>query len=94
MNVAGVAPAKTVTLSPTLKSLFSAVIISITTSLLFVGRDPVTNDHCAANSLSSHAAPKVGANPLEIKIVSPSTIFMNWAKPRTSPHAALIDGRS
>ena len=37
VNVAGIAPARTVTLSPTLKPFPSAVGESMTTSLLFVG---------------------------------------------------------
>ena len=63
--------------------------MSMTTSLLFVGAFPSTSDHCDAYSLSSHAAPNVGAKPFVISIVSPSTTFMYWAKPRTSPQAAL-----
>ena len=48
VNDAGVAPAKTVTLSPTVKSWFSAVTTSITTSFVLVGGSPSTKDHCCA----------------------------------------------
>ena len=46
VNVAGVAPARTVTLSPTTNPLFSAVNTSITTSLILAGGFPSTRDHC------------------------------------------------
>ena len=46
VNDAGVAPARTVTLSPTEKLWFSAVTTSMTTSFLFVGGSPSTSDHC------------------------------------------------
>ena len=65
----------------------------MTTSFVFVGGSPSTNDHCAAYGLLSQAAPKVGANPFEINTVSPSTIFMNWANPNTSPQAAFTLGK-
>ena len=65
----------------------------MTTSFVLVGGSPSTNDHCAAYGLLSQAAPNVGANPLEINTVSPSTIFMNWAKPNTSPQAAFTLGK-
>ena len=45
VKVAGVAPANTVTLSPTLKSKFSAVTVSIATSFLFVGALPSISVH-------------------------------------------------
>ena len=48
VNEAGVEPANTVTLSPTEYPLFSAVVTSITTSLLFTGGFPSTNSHCFA----------------------------------------------
>ena len=94
VNVAGVAPANTVTLSPMLNSKFSAVTVSITTSFLFTGALPSRRVHCFANSLLSQAVPNVGANPFDNKTVSPSTTFMNCAKPTTSPHAALTPGSS
>jgi len=43
--------------------------------------------------LLSQAAPNVGANPLEINTVSPSTIFINCANPSTSPQAAFTLGK-
>ena len=48
VKVAGIAPASTVTLSPTLKPFPSAVVESITTSLLFVGGCPSIISHCDA----------------------------------------------
>ena len=89
VNVAGVAPARTVTFSPTLKSWFSAVTASITTSFVLVGGFPSSNFHCGAYGEVSHAPPNVGANPLLINTVSPSTTFINCANPKTSPQASL-----
>ena len=94
VKVAGVAPANTVTLSPILKSKFSAVTVSITTSFLLVGAFPSNRVHCFANSLLSQAVPKVGAKPFESNTVSPSTTFINCAKPTTSPQAAFTPGNS
>ena len=48
VNVAGVAPAKTVTLSLISNSKFSAVTVSITTSFLFKGALPSKRVHCFA----------------------------------------------
>ena len=67
---AGIAPASTVTLSPTKKPFPSAVVQSITTSCLFVGGLPSISSHCVAYGDVSHAAPKVGAKPFCISIVS------------------------